>query len=148
MKGDQTDPQTIADRVHSAAIHVLRAVRARDKASGLTPAQLSGLSVLYFLGPLTLSRLAEAEQVTLPSVSRLVKDMERGGLVARTRSEQDGRSSTIEITAKGRALFERARVNRLMALTAAFENLTGENLETLAHAAALMESAAKAVREG
>lgn len=141
------EPREVADAVHSAAIHLLRAMKGRDKVMGLSPAKLSALSVLYFAGPLTLGRLAEAEQVKPPTVSRLVKDLEREQLVARSPAENDSRSVVVEMTEKGKTLFERARINRLMALETALENLTGENLETLLKAAGLLENAAKAVRE-
>lgn len=141
------DPEVVADRIHSAAIHLLRSLKGKDKVLGVSPAQLSALSVLYFLGALTITRLAAAEGVKLPTISRLVKDMVRLGLVMRERAENDARSSFISITPKGKALFERGRTARLMAITGAFRNLTDENLETLDQAATLMENAAKAVRE-
>ncbi|MCH7805705.1 MAG: MarR family transcriptional regulator [Proteobacteria bacterium] len=141
------DPQAVADHIHSAAIHLLRSLKGKDKMLGINPAQLSALSVLYFLGPLTISRLAAAEGVKLPTISRLVKDMARGQLVMREKAENDARSTYISITPKGKALFERGRINRLMAITTALENLTDENLETLGKAATLMENAAKTVRE-
>src|SRR3979490_2851571 len=40
-----------ADRLHSAAIHLLRRLRVRDRESGVGPAQLSALSVLGFRWP-------------------------------------------------------------------------------------------------
>ena len=43
-----------ARRLHSAAIHLLRALRRQDAASGVGPARLSALSVLVFGGPTTL----------------------------------------------------------------------------------------------
>ena len=141
------DPQVIADQIHSAAIHLLRSLKGKDKMLGVSPAQLSALSVLYFLGPLTVSKLAEAEGVKMPTTSRLVKDMVRYGLVMREKAENDARSSYISITPKGKSLFERGRTARLMAITAALQNLTDENLETLNQAATMMENAAKAVRE-
>lgn len=52
-----------ADRLHSAAIHLLRRVRKQDEAAGVGPAQLSALSVLVFAGAKTLGELATAEQV-------------------------------------------------------------------------------------
>lgn len=143
---DGPNPQEVADSLHSAAIHLLRAFKGKDKASGVNPAQLSALSVLYFMGPLTITRLARAEGVRPPTASRLVKDMERAGLVMREKAENDARSTHVSITPKGSALFERARVTRLMALTKALENLTVENLETLRKAGVLMENAARAVR--
>ncbi|MGH9778857.1 MAG: MarR family winged helix-turn-helix transcriptional regulator, partial [Candidatus Acidiferrales bacterium] len=53
----------VADRLHSAAIHLLRRLRKRDLETGVGPAQLSALSVVVFAGPRTLGELARAEQV-------------------------------------------------------------------------------------
>jgi len=139
--------QDIADQIHSAAIHLLRALRGKDKVLGISPARLSALSVLYFLGPITISRLAAAEGVKLPTASRLIKDMVRDQLVLRERAEDDARSSYVSISPKGKTLFERGRINRLMALTTALENLTPENHETMGKAAILMENAAKAINQ-
>ena len=50
----------LADRLHSAAIHVLRYLRTEDEALGLTAPKLSALSVLVFRGPLTMGELAKA----------------------------------------------------------------------------------------
>ena len=139
--------QDVADRVHSAAIHLLRALSRKDRTMGVTGARLSALSVLYFAGPMTMSKLAHAEEVKLPTMSRLVKDMVLEQLVTRAASETDGRAQVIEMTPKGKAVFERARVNRLMALTTALENLTVESQKTLLSAAVLLENAAQAIRE-
>src|ERR1700756_474909 len=85
------DTFLIADRLHSAAIHLLRRLRVRDRESGVGPAQLSALSVLVLGGgPRSLGELAEAEQVRPPTMSRIVAGLERGGLVKREGTE-DGR---------------------------------------------------------
>ena len=70
-----TDPATVADHLHSAAIHLLRLVRRRDAETGLSPARLSALSVLVFGGPRTVGDLAADEQVRSPTMSRLVAEM-------------------------------------------------------------------------
>ena len=49
----------LADRLHSAAIHLLRRLRREDDASGLPAPQLSALSVIVFGGPITLGALAD-----------------------------------------------------------------------------------------
>ena len=54
-----------ASDLNSAAIHLLRGLRATDRAAGLTPARLSALSVIVFGGPCPLGRLARAEDVAL-----------------------------------------------------------------------------------
>ncbi|MEX2326023.1 MAG: MarR family transcriptional regulator, partial [Gemmatimonadaceae bacterium] len=77
------DQAAVADRLHSAAIHLLRRLRKQDDRSGITAARLSALSVVVFAGPVTMGQLALAEQVTAPTMTRLVAAMERDGLVAR-----------------------------------------------------------------
>src|SRR5580700_11821505 len=86
----QRDATAIADRLHSAAIHLLRRLRVRDRETGVGPAQLSALSVLVFGGPRSLGELAEAEQVRPPTMSRIVAGLEREGLV-RGHATDDGR---------------------------------------------------------
>src|SRR5437867_1331099 len=91
----------LADRLHSAAIHLLRRARRGDPLTGATPAQLSALSVLMS-GPKTLGDLAAAEQVRAPTISRLAADMVRIGLIRRRTDPGDGRVVRVEMTAKGR----------------------------------------------
>src|SRR5215467_4818593 len=93
-------PQTedLADRLHSAAIHLLRLVRVQDTASGLGPARLSALSVIVFGGPVSLNDLARAEQVRPPTMSRIVDALEAAGLVHRLPNKRDRRAVLIETT--------------------------------------------------
>ena len=69
------DVDAVADRLHSAAIHLLRRLRVEDEALGISAPRLSALSVLVFAGPRRVGELAEAEQVEPPT--RLVDGMER-----------------------------------------------------------------------
>src|SRR5262245_25545258 len=94
------DPSSIADRLHSAAIHLLRRVRRTDPETGVSAAQLSALSVLMG-GPRTLGELAAAEQVQAPTMSRLVTEMERHGLVRRSRDRGDARVVWVHWTRRG-----------------------------------------------
>src|SRR5215218_8569721 len=71
----------VADRLHSAAIHLLRRLRVQDAATGVSGPRLSALSVLVFGGPRTVSALAAAEQVRVPTMTRLVQGLKREGLV-------------------------------------------------------------------
>src|SRR3954466_10111561 len=86
----------LADRLHSAAIHLLRRLRREDDASGLPAPQLSALSVIVFGGPVTLGQLASAEQVRPPTISRLVATLERAGLVEREIDAADRRITRLK----------------------------------------------------
>src|SRR3954471_3979283 len=94
----------IADRLHSAAIHLLRRLRREDDASGLPAPQLSALSVIVFGGPITLGALAAAEQVRPPTITKLVATLEAARLVERESDPDDRRVSRVKATARGTRL--------------------------------------------
>ncbi len=121
----------LADRLHSAAIHLLRQVRKRDTESGEGPARLSALSVLVFGGPMTLGQLARAEQVKPPTMTRIVTGLEKSGLAERKADADDARRIRIRATGKGMRLLQQARKRRIHDLTASFEKLTQEQLRDL-----------------
>ncbi len=129
----------LADRLHSAAIHLLRKLRTQDAASGVTAPRLSALSVIVFGGPITVGALAEAEQVRPPTTSRLVKELEAQGLVERLADPGDARVHRIRATAAGRALLERGRDRRVRTLAAELAALSPAEARTLAEAAAILE---------
>lgn len=136
---DPEDVLELADRLHSAAIHVLRRVRVEDAASGLSASRLSALSVVVFSGPITVSDLAAAEQVSAPTISRMVRDMERQGLVERIRDPQDRRSRFIHATAEGRRLLAEGRRRRVARLARQLEGLAPAERRALARAAAVLD---------
>ena len=126
----------VADRVHSAAIHVLRSVRPQDAQASIGPAALSALSVLVFAGPRTVGELARAEQVRSPTMTGVLKGLEAAGLVRRERAAEDGRRSVVRATPAGRRLMQRARRRRIAALAGRVDDLTPDERETLLAAAA------------
>jgi DNA-binding MarR family transcriptional regulator len=112
----------VADKLHSAAIHLLRRLRVRDRESGIGPAQLSALSVLVFGGPKSLGELADAEQVRPPTMSRIVAGLNRVGLVRRA-ATKDGRRLQLTATAKGRKMMWAGRKRRVELLAMAIAKL-------------------------
>src|SRR5437667_1765752 len=105
----QPPARAIADRLHSAAIHVLRRLRVEDKAIGLSGPRASALSVIVFRGPIAMGALAEAEQVRPPTITRLVASLERVGLVRRVNGRRDGRVQPVEAPAAGKRLRSKRR---------------------------------------
>ena len=120
-----------ADKLHSAAIHLLRRLRVRDRESGIGPSQLSALSVLVFGGPKSLGELADAEQLAAsmvshlrhPTMSRIVSGLERAGLLKRHATE-DGRRVRLVATAKGTKILWEGRQRRVESLAKALASLT------------------------
>jgi DNA-binding MarR family transcriptional regulator len=128
-----------ADRLHSAAIHLLRRLRIRDRELGIGPAQLSALSVLVFGGPKSLAGLAEAEQVRPPTMSRIVAGLRRAKLVHTGTDQQDRRAVIIEATEKGVRIMQEGRRHRVEALAAAVRGLPRKEIARLSEAAQVME---------
>jgi DNA-binding MarR family transcriptional regulator len=135
-------PETlaVADRLHSAAIHLLRRLRQLDVASGVGPAQLSALSVLVFAGSKTLGELAAAEQVKPPTMSRVVAGLKRSRLVEITRDPHDTRRMHIRTTAKGTRLLQQGRRRRIEYLAAHLDSLTRSELAQLQSASDILET--------
>ena len=132
----------VADRLHSAAIHLLRRLRLEDDATGLSAARLSALSVVVFGGPVTLTALARAERVKPPTMTRLVIAMEEEGLLTRTRDTADGRVVRIRATPKGTRILQEGRRRRVATLARELGRLPAEDRALLLRAAGLMEAVA------
>lgn len=134
----------VADRLHSAAIRLLRRLRRVDRAAEIGPARLSALSVIVFAGPVTLTQLAEAEQVTAATITRVVQGLEATALATRRTDTGDRRRVWIEATARGRRLLEQGRARRVAALEARLASLSATDLAALAVAAGMIERIARA----
>jgi DNA-binding MarR family transcriptional regulator len=132
----------VADRLHSAAIHLLRRLRLEDDATGLSAARLSALSVVVFGGPVALTALARAERVKPPTMTRLVIAMEEEGLLTRTRDTADGRVVRIRATPKGTRILQEGRRRRVATLARELGRLPAEDRALLLRAAGLMEAIA------
>lgn len=136
---DSDDRAEIANRLHSLAIHLIRHVRGGDSQSGLSPARLSLLSVLVFAGARTVTELADAEQVTLATMSRLVRALEAEGYVGRAGNPTDSRSVIIRATAKGRRVLMVARRRRIARMMELLARLPEEEWTGLARALEALE---------
>jgi DNA-binding MarR family transcriptional regulator len=128
-----------ADRMHSAAIHLLRRVAREDADAGVSPARLSALSVLVFAGPQTISELAVMERVKVPTMSRLVAAMEEEALVRREPHGTDGRVVVLYATAKGKRILDRARELRLSLLESLLSQATAREIATVREAAEIVD---------
>jgi DNA-binding MarR family transcriptional regulator len=129
----------LADRLHSAAIHLLRRVRRQDLATGEGPARLSALSVLVFQGPKTLGELAWAEQVKPPTMSRIVSGLAASRLIRIEHDPEDARRLRIQATSKGTRLLERGRELRVNDLAQHLARLTQAECARLAEAVEILD---------
>lgn len=88
-----------AESVHA---HVSRGL----VAEGLTPSQFSTLKVLSIKGALAQRDIAKYLLKTGGNVTLVIDNLEKRGLVTRTRDTQDRRLVYVELTAEGSRIFE------------------------------------------
>ena len=79
-----------------------RRLRPALQGDGISAAKLSVIGQLYRKGPMTPTELAMREGVKLPSLTRLVAELEGDGWLARKAHASDGRRSLLGLTALGR----------------------------------------------
>jgi DNA-binding MarR family transcriptional regulator len=136
--------------MNSFAIHLLRSMGRVDAESGLTPARLSALSVIHFGGPLPLGRLARAEGVSSPTMSRVVDALCHLGLAERRPHDLNGRVTLVAATPAGSRLMAGAADRRADVIAQALAALPARQRETLVratvHYPALVEEVREAVR--
>lgn len=105
------DPIEVAGRLRYSVFRLARLLRQQDD-SGVPPALLTALSAVEREGAITLGELARQEQVTPPTITKVVAALEEKGFVERTRDDSDGRVSRIRATAKGRRQLEAGRARK------------------------------------
>jgi DNA-binding MarR family transcriptional regulator len=131
--------EAVADRLHSAALHLLRRLRIEDETLGISAPRLSALSVLVFGGPRRIGELADAEQVEPPTMTRLVDGMERDGFVVRSPDAEDRRAVVVRATAKGERALKKGRSQRVEALASQLRTLPTEQLAILSDGVDVLE---------
>jgi len=135
----------LADRLHSAAIHLLRRLRREDDATGLPAPQLSAMSVIVFGGgAITLGALAKAEQVRPPTITKLVATLEEQGLVERETDPDDRRVVWVKATARGARLLYDGRHRRVASLAESLRALPVAERTALSKAIPILEKIARA----
>lgn len=117
--------------------------RSRDAATGegeLTNPQMTALSRLDRLGPMTTAGLARREQITPQAMGSTIASLEKLGLVTRSADDADARRSILTLTPEGLDAVRSGR-NAVSAKVAAVleESFTDEETAILAAAAPLIE---------
>jgi DNA-binding MarR family transcriptional regulator len=140
---------TQEDRLTDAAARLRLAIvrtarRLRQEAAGaggteLSPTAAAALATVERHGPLTPSELAEIERIKRPTGTRTLRLLDEAGLVDRTRDPADGRSALVSINAAGRERLRRLRGRKNAYLARRMRDLPAEDVETLQHAAAILE---------
>jgi DNA-binding MarR family transcriptional regulator len=143
MAARRTSParevEVVAEKLHSAALLLLRRLRTEGDARGISPPRLAALSVVVDTGPIGIGSLAAAEGVSAPTMSRLVDGLERDGLVRRTTDPDDARGVLVRATGRGRRIRTEGRRRRVRILAADLQRLSREELDAIRVGAELIE---------
>ena len=114
--------------------------RLRQQTEGeITASQLSALSSVSRLGPLTLGALAAVERVRPPTMTRIVGHLEAAGLLVRRPAPADRRSAEVELSPSGRELLDRSRTRKDAYLAERLATLGPAEVAVLRQAAAVLE---------
>jgi DNA-binding MarR family transcriptional regulator len=92
--------------------------------------QLHVLTVLEGEGPQSMSRLAEALDVSVASATGIVDRLEQRGLVERRHAEDDRRVVLVHPTRAGEAVFTELELHRRTMLREVLSRLTNEELKS------------------
>jgi DNA-binding MarR family transcriptional regulator len=131
MSSARTDVDELAFKLHAAMLHMMRRVRREDEASGISAPRMSALSLVGFGGSRTIGEMAAAEQVTPPTMTRLVQALEADGLVVRSPDPGDARVVRVRATAKGKRVMEQGRRRRVAFLAEKLASLPPRELAAL-----------------
>jgi DNA-binding MarR family transcriptional regulator len=93
--------------------------------------EVSLLNTLSY-GPRRITELAEFERLAQPTMTQLVKRLERDGLVTRERQADDGRVVLVDLTAAGIAAVEGFRAQASAALARCLTEMPDEQVDALA----------------
>jgi DNA-binding MarR family transcriptional regulator len=103
------------------ALHV--STHALERDFGISAAQLFVLRQLAVTPRSSLGEVAARARTSQSSASEVVTTLAKRGLVARGRASEDRRRAALTLTAKGRAILERAPTTVQEQLLAGFERL-------------------------
>jgi DNA-binding MarR family transcriptional regulator len=129
-----------ANRLWVAIGAIKRRIREASAEGELTNPQLTALSRLDRLGPMTTAGLARREQISPQAMGATIAGLEKLGLVARSADDADGRLSILGLTPEGLAAVHSGRnavVDRIVAVLG--ESFTDAEIDAIAVAAPLIE---------
>jgi DNA-binding MarR family transcriptional regulator len=127
---ETVDIEATAASLRMSIARLARLLRQQDQ-SGMSPALNTAMVSVWKHGPITLGRLAQLEQVTAPTVSKLVDKLEHRGFVERTIDQADRRVCRVSITPAGMAQVEDIRTRRTEWLSARLRDLPADDLGRL-----------------
>jgi DNA-binding MarR family transcriptional regulator len=130
----ELDAMAVADSLRPTLLRLGRELR-QEKIGGVSPHQVTLLISIKYTPGVTVGQLAAEERVSTAAMSKRISRLERGGLVARTKSEADRRCVGLTLTEEGQRTLRRVRSRRTAYLASRLGALTPAELAAVGAAA-------------
>ncbi|MFC4508009.1 MULTISPECIES: MarR family winged helix-turn-helix transcriptional regulator [Streptomyces] len=124
--------------IRQGVIRLARRLSAERPADGLSLNKSSVLGHLRRGGPMPAGALAAADHQQPQSLTRVFAELQRDGLISRSRDSQDGRQRVLELTDAGRRALAEDMAQRDAWLDVALDDLSPTERQVLLLAAGLM----------
>ncbi|HEX4402764.1 MAG TPA: MarR family transcriptional regulator [Galbitalea sp.] len=136
---DSVVPDSVPARLSLVTGRLNRRLAAAD--GGLSHGLLTALATAAKHGPLRLAELARLNQVSAPSMTRTVSELENRGLVVRGVDPRDGRAIQVAATPAGLAAILRARAARAEVVAELLHGLDASEIRAIEAALPALERA-------
>ncbi len=97
--------------------------------SGITITQFGALEALYHLGPLCQKTIGKKLLCSPGNISLVINNLEKNGLVSRTKGKHDGRYYQISLTTRGVKLIKELLTPHVERIVKSFSVLSSEEQE-------------------
>jgi DNA-binding MarR family transcriptional regulator len=136
------DDETVI-RLRRVVLNLARQLNAASREEGLTPTQASVLGITAGRGPLSLAELTEIEGINPTMLSRVIGALDSYELIKRLRDPDDFRAARVEVTPKGRRVFERIKSQRSAVISESVSGLPAGQQAALIAALPALENLAE-----
>ncbi|MEU1948260.1 MULTISPECIES: MarR family transcriptional regulator [unclassified Streptomyces] len=129
----------VSAEIRQGAVRFARRLSAERPVEGLSLNKCSILGHLRRNGPMSAGALAAADRQQPQSLTRVFAELQRDGLISRTRDTRDGRQQVLAITQAGDEALDRDMAQRDAWLDIALADLNETERQVLLLAARLMD---------
>ena len=130
----ESSPEELGERLIALIEMLRRRIRPSYHSTRLTAARMSALRVIIDNDATTGGQIAQAEQVTQATITRMLDGLDESGFVEREPSKRDRRIVDVRATAAGRAAFREAVDSQIELVAGDLANLDAKDRTKVAEA--------------
>jgi DNA-binding MarR family transcriptional regulator len=130
MNKKQTSQPALEDLLLALRRKIIESMRKDDLSHNLTLSQSEALRMIGVEEAKTMKDIAKALNITPPSATALIEEMERKELIVREKNIQDRRIVSIRLTKKAQKLFSQVCLRKKLILNRMLKKLSGQDRKT------------------